>query len=108
MRVLLDACVDEQLGELIVGHEVIHARQLGWESLTNGNLIRSAEADGFEVLVTVDKNMRYQQNLSNLQLSIITLMTLRISIGHLTLLVPKILEVLEDLPLGTVIELRPD
>ena len=107
MRILLDACVDEQLGEHIVGHEVIHAKQLGWESLTNGKLIRAAEAEGFEVLVTVDKNMRYQQNLSNLQISIITLMTPRISIGHLTPLVPKILAVLEDLPLGTVIDLEP-
>ena len=46
----------------------------GWELLENGELIRKAEEDGYEVIVTTDQNMRYQQNLTGSRLAIIVLM----------------------------------
>lgn len=45
------------------GHIVVEAVERGWDRLTNGELIAAAETAGFEVLLTTDKNMRYQQNL---------------------------------------------
>ncbi len=52
------------------GHEVAHARDQGWKDLVNGRLIAAAAAAGFAVLVTVDKNIRFQQNLVTLPLSV--------------------------------------
>ena len=46
----------------------------GWELLENGELIRRAEEDGYEVIVTTDQNMRYQQNLTGSRLAIVVLM----------------------------------
>ena len=48
--------------------------EIGWELLENGELIRKAEEEGYEVIVTTDQNMRYQQNLTGYQLGIVVLM----------------------------------
>jgi len=60
LRVLLDNNVDPRYGRLLHGHEVIHARKMGWAELENGNLIAVAEGAEFDVMVTGDKNMQYQ------------------------------------------------
>ncbi len=54
-------------------HHVTKARGAGWDRLTNGELLNAAEAPGFDLLVTTDKNMRYQQNLSGRVISIVVL-----------------------------------
>ena len=59
MRVLLDNNVNHRFGALLREHEVVHARTMGWAELSNGTLIAAAEAAGFDVMVTADKNMRY-------------------------------------------------
>jgi hypothetical protein len=59
----------------LVGHSVETAYERGWSSLQNGALIAAAEAAGFEVFVTTDKNLKYQQNLATRTLSIIVLLT---------------------------------
>jgi hypothetical protein len=64
MRVLLDNCVDVRFARLITGHEVMHARDLGWQELSNGKLLAAAEEAGFAVMVTTDKNIRHQQNIT--------------------------------------------
>ena len=55
------------------GHTVEAAWQRGWDKLKNGDLLRAAEEAGFEVLVTPDKNIRYQQNLENYTIAIVVL-----------------------------------
>lgn len=55
---------------LIDHHAVTEARARGWDGLDNGELLREAEAAGFEVLVTTDKNLRYQQNLTHRKIAI--------------------------------------
>ncbi len=57
-----------------LGHEVTTAHERGWSQLLNGPLIEAAEGAGFEVFVTTDKNLKYQQNLAGRQLAIIVLM----------------------------------
>jgi hypothetical protein len=73
VKILLDNCVDTRAKTLFIGHDVQHVLDLGWEALSNGKLLAVAAGAGFEAVVTVDKNVRYQQNLDQLSLSIIEL-----------------------------------
>ena len=62
MKVFVDECVDRRLARDIVGHEVKTARQQGWSTIKNGELLALA-AKEFDVFVTVDRNLSFQQNL---------------------------------------------
>jgi len=73
MRVLLDNGVPRGVARYLTSHSVEEARVRGWEELANGDLIDAAEQAGFEVMVTTDKNIRYQQNLKARKLSLIVL-----------------------------------
>ena len=73
MRVLFAQGTPIPLASLLPGHEVRTARQEGWDALSNGELLRMAEEAGFEVLVTTDKNISYQQNLKDRKVAIVVL-----------------------------------
>lgn len=74
---------------------------MGWETRTNGALLDSAEALGFEVLITVDKNLRHQQNLSQRKLSVVTLASRFTGLDDIQGLVPQVLQLLGcELPSG--------
>ena len=75
MKVLFDQGTPAPLRRALVGHSVETAYEQGWSSLQNGELIAAAEAAGFEVFVTTDKNLKYQQNLATRALSIVVLLT---------------------------------
>ncbi|MGH9556137.1 MAG: DUF5615 family PIN-like protein, partial [Terriglobales bacterium] len=68
MRILLDECIDQRLAKELVGHEVKTVLQMGWAGLSNGALLRQAEG-AFEVFVTVDANLPFQQELSRFGLA---------------------------------------
>ncbi|MEO8257265.1 MAG: hypothetical protein ABI868_07960 [Acidobacteriota bacterium] len=74
MRVLFDQGTPIPLRAFLVGHTVRSAAQQQWTTLANGELLNAAEAVGFDVLVTTDKNMRYQQNLAGRRIAIVVLM----------------------------------
>jgi hypothetical protein len=59
----------------LAGHNVELADQLGWRDLTNGELLSAAEQAGFDLLLTADINLRYQQNLSGRRIAIVALST---------------------------------
>lgn len=94
MRILLDHCVDIRFKPLLAGHDVAHTKEMGWETLNNGALLDSAEATGFEVFITVDKNLRHQQNLSRRSLSVVTLASRFTGLDDIQLLVPQVLQLL--------------
>lgn len=73
MKVLLDENPDHRLRQNLGSHEVFTASYQGWDGLKNGRLLQAAENDGFEVLITGDKTLYYEQNLSRRQLAIIAL-----------------------------------
>ena len=75
MRVLFDQGTPAPLRHALVGHSVATAFELGWGALQNGALIAAAEAAGFDVFLTTDKNLRYQQNLGGRRLAVIVLST---------------------------------
>jgi hypothetical protein len=74
-RVLLDHCVPRRVRQALAGSEVATAYQRGWSELKNGALLEVAERDGFDVLITADKNLRYQQALAHRRIAIVELPT---------------------------------
>jgi hypothetical protein len=73
MRVLFDNGVPRGVAEGLLEHDVQEARMLGWDRLRNGELLRAAEDAGFDVLLTTDRNLRFQQNMSGRRLAIVVL-----------------------------------
>jgi predicted nuclease of predicted toxin-antitoxin system len=74
MRVLFDQGTPAPLRLFLSGHEVTTAHELGWSNLKNGELLSAAKAN-FDVLITTDQNLHYQQNLSGRNLAILVLPT---------------------------------
>ena len=72
MRILLDESLPRPLGQLLVGHTFSTVAREGWTSLTNGALLRQA-APAFDVVLTADRNIEFQQNLSTLPLAVVVL-----------------------------------
>ena len=73
MRVLLDENLDHRLRENLGDHEIFTASYMGWDGFKNGELLRVAEEDGSDVLVTGDQTLYYEQNLTNRRLAIVSL-----------------------------------
>src|SRR5258708_664541 len=73
MRILFDQATPVPLRPHLQGHEVRTAAQEGWAMLRNGDLLTAAEEAGFDVLLTTDKNMRYQQNFAGRKIAIVVL-----------------------------------
>jgi predicted nuclease of predicted toxin-antitoxin system len=89
MLVLFDNGTPRTLARYLIDrHTVTEARARGWQELENGELLAEAEAAGFEVMVTTDKNLSYQQNLSGRKIAIVVL-----GQGRWTLVQPYIAQV---------------
>ena len=73
MRILLDNGTPRGLASALAAHAVEEARSHGWDILRNGELLDAAEAAGFDVFVTTDRNLRYQQNLAGRRIAIVVL-----------------------------------
>lgn len=73
MRILFDQGTPVQIGLSLSAHSVRTAREQGWSALANGELLRVAEEAGFDLFLTTDKNLRYQQNLSKRKIAIVVL-----------------------------------
>jgi hypothetical protein len=85
MKVLLDENLDHRLRNHLGAHEVFTASYMEWDGLKNGNLIQAAEGDGFEVLLTGDQTLCFEQNLSQRRLAIVAMSSVewRIVKNHL-------------------------
>ena len=73
MKILFDANTPAPLARFLRGHEVVRADELGWQGLENGALLDAAEQAGFDLLLTCDQNVRYQQNFAGRKLAIVIL-----------------------------------
>jgi hypothetical protein len=73
MRVLFDNGTPRGVAAALSDHIVEEARSRGWDTLRNGELLDAAEAAGFDVFVTTDRNLRYQQNLTGRRIAIVVL-----------------------------------
>jgi predicted nuclease of predicted toxin-antitoxin system len=93
VKILLDECIDRRLAKDIAGHEVKTVPQMGWATIKNGELLALAEKD-FEVFVTVDRNLSFQQHLPRYTIAVIVLRARSNRLQDLRPLVPKLLEML--------------
>ena len=73
MRILFDHNAPRQLRRHLVGHDVYVAEERGWATLVNGELLDRAEEAGYEVVITADRNMPYQQNIGSRRFALIVL-----------------------------------
>jgi len=73
MKILFDQGTPVPLRKYLTEHSVTTAYEEGWSNLSNGDLLKSAEGKGYQIFVTTDRNLRYQQNLSDRQMAIVAL-----------------------------------
>jgi hypothetical protein len=73
MKILFDNGTPKPIARSLTGHEISYARQIGWHELENGELIEKAEQAGFDLLLSTDKNIQYQQNLSRRKIALVVL-----------------------------------
>jgi len=75
VRIIFDHVTPRGIARFLPGHTVSNAKDRGWDRLSNGDLLAEAERAGFDVLLTADKNMRYQQNLTSRRIALVVLST---------------------------------
>jgi hypothetical protein len=103
MRVLLDSCVPRGLRGSVSGHDVQTAPEQGWGDLDNGALLEAMDGR-FDVLVTVDKRLPQQQDISGRSFAVVVLRAESNRLADLLPLVSDLLEVLSDLAPGSATE----
>jgi predicted nuclease of predicted toxin-antitoxin system len=101
MRVLIDECVDWRLLRDLPNHDVKTVRQMGWSETVNGALLTLAEQH-FDVLVTTDKNLSFQQHVARFNIGVVVLRARSARLRHLRELVPMLLEILPGVKSGEV------
>lgn len=108
MRVLLDECVPRRLKGELPGHDVRSVREMGWGGKRNGELLAAAVAEGFQIFLTVDRNLTHQQNWPKIGLVAVVLVAGDNSPSSLVPLMPKALALLPTLQPGSIVEVTED
>lgn len=96
MKLLLDENLPRRLKADLLPHEVYTVRDMGWNGITNGALLQLMQEDGFDALLTFDKNLQYQQNFKKYTLPVLVLNAKDNTYLMLSGLVPAILKVLNN------------
>jgi len=102
VRLLLDECVDRRLAREIRGHEVSTVSELGWAGIRNGELLVWASGR-FDVFVTVDRNLAFQQSTTDLPVAVVILRARTNRLVDLKPLVPTLLDRLPNVKLGEIV-----
>jgi len=105
MRVLLDECVPRALGRELAGHDVKTVAEAGWAGVKNGELLQLA-AGQFDVLLTVDRNLEYQQNFAGVSLAVIILHAPSNDVTVLRPLMPAVLAAIPEAKPGMVTHIQ--
>ena len=108
MRVLLDECLPARFSRELQGHEVQTVPQAGWAGIKNGRLLKCiADSRRFEVFVTVDKNLRHQQDLRDIPFAVVVLRARSNNLTEVRRFAPELLRQLGQLRPGSVVVLQP-
>ena len=94
MKILLDECVTKHLKPFLLGHEVYTVREMEWSGIKNGRLMALCSNNQFELLITIDKNLQYQQNLDKYPLSIVIFNSLTSKVEDLKEFIPSFIEMI--------------
>lgn len=104
MRILIDECLDWRLCRALIGHECSSVRGAGWVGLTNGNLLEKAQQQ-FDVFLTGDRNLSYQQNLKAFQIAVIVLEAGSTRLSDTLQRIPLVLASLETIQPGQIVRI---
>jgi hypothetical protein len=99
VKLLLDECIDRRLAKDLEGHDIRTVPQMGWAGIKNGALLTLAERD-FDVFITVDRNLSFQQNLPKFNIAVLVLHASSNRLDDLKPLAPMILATLPTLTKG--------
>ncbi len=102
MKILIDESLPRQLKQMLSEYETATVQEMGWAGIKNGELVKKAEFD-FDVLLTADKNLRYQQNLRGIRLAIVVFSSNRLGVVQRE--AEELKRVLPDIRSGQIIEL---
>ena len=97
MKLLLDENLPHKLRLELSGHEVFTATFMGWSGIENGELLAIAARHGFDAMLTTDRGMEYEQNTSDLPLSVVILKVPTNAIEDIRPLIPRLLSILANL-----------
>jgi hypothetical protein len=104
MRILLDECVPSPLRRSLLPHDVRSTRWMGWAGKKNGELLALMAGGGFEVLLTVDQNLRFQQNIASFGVAVLVLIAPTNVLDDLIPLIPEVERALVSIKPGDVVE----
>jgi|ERR1019366_1805484 predicted nuclease of predicted toxin-antitoxin system len=102
MRLLIDECLPRALKQLLAEHECRTVQEMGWSAKRNGELLLLAEK-GFDVLVTVDQGIEYEQNLANREIALLVLGARSNQIEDLAPIIPAALAALRGIQQGKIV-----
>jgi predicted nuclease of predicted toxin-antitoxin system len=105
MKVLLDENLPHQLRHELNPHAVFTVQFMGWSGFKNGLLLAQAAASGFDVMITMDSGVPYQQNLATIPLAVVVLSAVSNDIDDLRPLIPRLLEALKVLSPKSVVRI---
>lgn len=100
MKILLDECVTRKLKQSLTEFEVKTVKEMGFSGLKNGALLNEAQNAGFDILLSVDKNMNAQQNTSKYEIAIVVLDVLKSGIKYFEKLIPVFISRINDFKNG--------
>lgn len=106
MRLLVDQCLPRHLAPELTGHEATTVRAQRWLGLRNGVLLRAAVDAGFEVFITNDSSIEFQQNVKRLGIAVIAIEGFRNRIEDIRPLIPQILNALDTIQPGQVVTIK--
>jgi hypothetical protein len=88
MKILLDECVTRHLKVLLSEHEVYTVREMNWSGIKNGKLLSLCVANSFEIFLTIDKNLRFQQNIVKHPIIVVVLNSVTSNLSELKEFIP--------------------
>jgi hypothetical protein len=106
MRVLIDECLNWRICRALVGHYCTSAQKRGWAGLTNGDLLKQAEAE-FDLLITGDRNLSFQQDMTTFNIAVVVLHAMTTKLDDTVVLIPKVISLLPTLQPGVVVHVYP-
>ena len=105
MRVLLDECLPKRLKQAFQGHETKTVPEMGWTGKTNGELLKLAKGQ-FDVFLTVDQNLQYQQNLKNSEMAIVLIAVKNNRYETFKPVITKVQKALQTIQLGRLLRIE--
>ena len=106
MQILLDECVPKPLKRELTDYQIRTVVEMGWSGKKNGELLRLMNQNSFDILLTADQNLRYQQNLQENDIAVVVMIAASNRLSDLIPLIPNVRRALETIVAGEVVEIK--